>query len=116
MLNISKLSSIVCFGMLTATIVTACSDNDDSLTELGQLVPDEQSFGKATGNFTAEEWYPGGQLGTTEKASYSAITPAAQAAGMEDDLHPDMVGCTSDGEYAIMIGILKKKKKNEEDA
>ena len=87
MLNISKLSSIVCFGMLSATIVTACSDNDDSLTELGQLVPDEQSFGKATGNFTAEEWYPGGQLGTTEKASYSAITPAAQAAGMEDDFN-----------------------------
>ena len=87
MLNKSKLSSIVCFGMLSATIVTACSDNDDSLTELGQLVPDEQSFGKATGNFTAEEWYPGGQLGTTEKASYSAITPAAQAAGMEDDFN-----------------------------
>ena len=72
--------------MLSATGLTACSDNSE-LSDLGQLTPEEQTFGKATGNFTAEEWYPGGQLGTTEKASYSAITPAAQAAGMEDDFN-----------------------------
>ena len=33
-----------------------------------------------------EEWFPGGELGTTEKASYSAPTPAVeQIAGMESD-------------------------------
>ena len=71
---------LVCAGMLTA-----CSDSDDSTADLGPLTPAEDYFGQATGNFTAEEWYPGGELGTTEKASYSAITPAAQAAGMEED-------------------------------
>ena len=64
----------------------ACSDSDDSGTAgLGTLTPDAEGFGKANDVFTAEEWYPGGQLGTTEKASYSAITPAAEA--MEEDFN-----------------------------
>ena len=84
--KISKLTCVVCFGMLSAAGLTACSDNND-FADLGPLTPEEQAFGKATGNFTAEEWYPGGELGTTEKASYSAITPAAIAAGMEEDFN-----------------------------
>ena len=84
--KLSKLTCVVCFGMLSAAGLTACSDNND-FADLGPLTPEEQAFGKATGNFTAEEWYPGGELGTTEKASYSAITPAAIAAGMEDDFN-----------------------------
>ena len=84
--KISKLTCVVCFGMLSAAGLTACSDNNE-FADLGPLTPEEQPFGKATGNFTAEEWYPGGELGTTEKASYSAITPAAIAAGMEDDFN-----------------------------
>ena len=84
--KISKLTCVVCFGMLSAAGLTACSDNNE-FADLGPLTPEEQTFGKATGNFTAEEWYPGGELGTTEKASYSAITPAAIAAGMEDDFN-----------------------------
>ena len=64
----------------------ACSDSDDSGTAgLGTLTPDAEGFGKANDVFTAEEWYPGGQLGTTEKASYSAIAPAAEA--MEEDFN-----------------------------
>ena len=54
--------------MLSAAGLTACSDNND-FADLGPLTPEEQAFGKATGNFTAEEWYPGGELGTNEKAS-----------------------------------------------
>ena len=74
-------------GLIVAPAFTACSDSND-LTELGQLENEEQTFGKATGNFTAEEWFPGGELGTTEKASYSAPTPAVQnIAGMEEDFN-----------------------------
>lgn len=73
---------LACTGMLTA-----CSDSNDTTQDLGGLTPAENHFGKAVGNFTAEEWYPGGELGTTEKASYSAITPAAQQAGMEEDFN-----------------------------
>ena len=73
---------LACAGMLTA-----CSDSNDDATDLGNLTPTTNNFGKATGNFTAEEWYPGGELGTTEKASYSAITPAAEDAGMDADFN-----------------------------
>ena len=72
--------------MLAAPMLSACSDDNDNLSNLGPLTPEEQTFGKAVGNFTAEEWYPGGQLGTTEKASYSAPAPAVtNQAGMEED-------------------------------
>lgn len=72
--------------MLAAPMLSACSD-DETTENLGPLNPDKEVFGKATGNFTADEWYPGGQLGTTESASYSDITPAAQQAGMEEDFN-----------------------------
>ena len=86
MINISKLTRFTCIGMLSAIVLTACSDQDDDANGLGELTPEEQAFGKATGNFTAEEWYPGGALGTTEKASYSAPTPAVtNITGMEDE-------------------------------
>ena len=72
--------------MLSVSLLTACSDHDHDPNGFGSLTPDEQAFGKATGNFTAEEWYPGGVLGTTEKASYSAPTPAVtKITGMEED-------------------------------
>ena len=78
---------MVLAGLIVAPAFTACSDSND-LTELGQLETEEQTFGKATGNFTAEEWFPGGKLGTTEKASYSAPTPAVEnIAGMEEDFN-----------------------------
>ena len=83
----NKLSRLFFVSVLAASVLSACSDSDDSLANLGPLTPDEEVFGKATGNFTAEEWYPGGELGTTEKASYSAIAPAAVQAGMEEDFN-----------------------------
>ena len=67
-------------------LLTACHDDDD--IDLGPLVPETEAFGKANDVFSAEEWYPGGQLGTTEKASYSAATPAVvNIAGMEEDFN-----------------------------
>ena len=78
----------MCVGMLSAFVLTACSDSNDPVNDLGTLKPAEEQFGKAVGNFTAEEWYPGGQLGTTKKASYSAAAPAVgNVAGMEEDFN-----------------------------
>lgn len=74
-------------GLVAIPALTACSD-DDKLNDLGTLTPDEEVFGKANDVFTAEEWYPGGQLGTTEKASYSAAAPAVEnIPGMEEDFN-----------------------------
>ena len=83
----NRLSRISIVAMLAAPLLSACSDDDDNKVDLGQLDKAEEVFGKANEVFTASEWYPGGQLGTTEKASYSAITPAAIAAGMEEDFN-----------------------------
>ncbi len=72
---------------LTIPFATACSDDEDA-TDLGTLVPAEEVFGKANDVFSAEEWYPGGKLGTTEKASYSAPAPAMESVeGMEEDFN-----------------------------
>ncbi len=83
MMKVKNLSLIALLAMPLA--FTACSDSDDSGEGLGNLTPDEEGFGKANDVFTAEEWYPGGELGTTDKASYSAIAPAAAA--MEEDFN-----------------------------
>ena len=81
----NKLSQLLFGSMLAVTGLSACSDDSTESSNLGPLTPEEDVFGKATGNFTAEEWFPGGALGTTENASYSAITPAAEQAGMATD-------------------------------
>ncbi len=78
---------MICAAMLM--LATAChDDNDDTQNGLGTLTPSEDIFGKANDTFSAEEWYPGGVLGTTEKASYSAAAPAVEnIAGMEEDFN-----------------------------
>ena len=81
----NKLSRLSIVTMLAAFGLSACSD-DDNKTDLGELIPAEDVFGKGNDVFTADEWYPGGQLGTTGKASYSALTPAVEnVTGMEAD-------------------------------
>lgn len=73
---------------LAVISMAACTDDNNAVAGLGELTAEESAFGQANEVFTAEEWYPGGQLGTTEKASYSAAAPAVQhVAGMEADFN-----------------------------
>ena len=82
-----SIKKISCFALLTILMLVACQDNDD-IIDLGPLTPEDEVFGKANDVFSADEWYPGGQLGTTEKASYSAATPAVEMiSGMMDDFN-----------------------------
>ena len=84
-LNIQKLAALT---LMATPLLTACSDDDNSTVDLGPLTPAEEVFGKATGNITADEWYPGGLLGTTTEASYSDPAPAVEnIAGMEEDFN-----------------------------
>ena len=83
-LNYAKFSALVLVAGLT---FSSCSDDnteDYELPDLGQLGEDEDVFGKATGNFTADEWYPGGQAGTTTKRSYSTEVPQVEASSTMD--------------------------------
>ena len=64
------------FAMALAMTMVSCSDDDDKV-EIQET--DAAYVGKEVGNFSADEWYPGGQLGTTENtgsSSYSDQTPA----------------------------------------
>lgn len=64
------------FALALATTMASCSD-DDNKVEIQET--DAAYVGNPVGNFTADEWYPGGKLGTTENtgsSSYSDQTPA----------------------------------------
>ena len=85
-MKVKNISKLVVAGLLSMPMLTACHDDDN--VDLGSLTPESNAFGKANDTFTAEEWYPGGQLGTTEKASYSAAAPAVEnIVGMEEDFN-----------------------------
>lgn len=67
---------------LAATAITSCSDDDIVITET-----DADYVGKDVGVFTAAEWYPGGELGTTDNVSsncYEDETPAVTLQGFTD--------------------------------
>ena len=85
-MKVKNISKLVVAGLLSVPMLTACHDDDN--VDLGSLTPESNAFGKANDTFTAEEWYPGGQLGTTKKASYSAAAPAVEnIVGMEEDFN-----------------------------
>ena len=86
MKELQRFSKLALTAMLAMPLLTACHDDDEP--DLGPLVPETDVFGQANDVFSAEEWYPGGHLGTTEKASYSAAAPAVEnIAGMEEDFN-----------------------------
>lgn len=71
------LSGLLCLGM------ASCTDDDNSFSETTKT--DAEYIGKEVGNFLAEEWYPGGELGTTENVSagcYEDETPAVDQMGL----------------------------------
>ena len=88
-MKLNTLSRVFLLGLISLPLLTSCKDDEDSESNgLGGLTPAEETFGKANDVFSAEEWYPGGVLGTTEKASYSAAAPAVEnIAGMEEDFN-----------------------------
>ena len=55
MINVSNLFRATSIGMLSAVMLAACSDDNDSLSDLGGLVPEEQVFVKERGKFSSEE-------------------------------------------------------------
>ena len=68
-------------------VVASCSDNNDMPGEEGRQSSafEADYIGKAVGNFTAEEWYPGGQLGTTDNVTagcYEDEAPAVNQQGL----------------------------------
>ena len=77
---------ILAFAMI-GMVVASCSDNNDMPGEEGgqNSAFEADYIGKAVGNFSAEEWYPGGQLGTTDNVTagcYEDEAPAVSQQGL----------------------------------
>ncbi len=71
-----------------ALMLSSCSDSNKE--ELDIVETDASYIGKDVGNFTADEWYPAGRLGTTENVTigcYEDETPAVTEAGLSDSFN-----------------------------
>lgn len=80
--NNFNLCTFAVIGMMALPLLSACSD-DNTVADNDNLKPGDSNFGKDVGNFVASEWYPGGQLGTTELESYATATPAVENQGLD---------------------------------
>lgn len=70
--------------------LTMVSCNDDVPNDDGTIESDGKYVGQAMGNFDKSEWYPGGELGTTDNVTsgcYEDETPAVTAQGLLDDFN-----------------------------
>jgi len=76
----TKFHLCLLLGLCSLGFFSACSDDVSTNDgDIDKLAKKDSVFGKDTGNFTAAEWYAGGELGTTQKMSYSASTPVVDA-------------------------------------
>ena len=69
---------------LIASSFAACSDNDNNITT--NDTPEAALVGQAVGNFSADEWYPGGELGTTDNTGSNAFSDQAPVVDQNKDL------------------------------
>ena len=77
---------------LAYTLFASCSKDDE--VDIAYDKDDYKYVGQAIGNMSADEWYPGGRLGTTDNTSstcYQDQSPAIDAA--------DLVEAFLKGEY-----------------
>ena len=68
-------------------LAASCSDSNDPIADNGQSTTliEADYIGKAVGNFSADEWYPGGKLGTTDNVTagcYEDEAPAVNEQGL----------------------------------
>ncbi len=73
---------------MAAAALAACRDNGDGPSLKRE--PDAKYVGQAVGNFEASEWYPGGELGTTDNVTegcYEDETPSVLAQGLETEFN-----------------------------
>ena len=82
-MNIKGLRTALVLGL---TIAVGCTDGNGGIKEnVNTREPDAKYVGQAVGNFSASEWYPGGQLGTTDNVTagcYEDETPSVTNQGL----------------------------------
>ncbi len=75
-MNIKGFSALV----IGLTVAVGCTDGNSGIKEnVNTREPDAKYVGQAVGNFSVDEWYPGGELGTTTNVTagcYEDETPS----------------------------------------
>ncbi len=82
----SFMFSALAMGLVLS--MTSCSD--ETPVDDGTMESDGKYVGQAMGNFDQSEWYPGGELGTTDNiasGSYEDEAPAVTAQGLLDEFN-----------------------------
>ncbi len=79
-------------AMALSLSLFSCTDenSDPSGDDFKPMESDGKYVGEAVGNFSKEEWYPGGELGTTDNVAsgcYEDESPAVTAQGLIDDFN-----------------------------
>ena len=80
-----KLRKLCVFAFAGIVGMGLFSCSDDNNGGGGNSGTDADYVGEAVGNFSKEEWYPGGELGTTDNVSagcYEDETPATEQLGL----------------------------------
>lgn len=71
-------------GCMAILLLPSCTSDDNLMSTIDY---DAKYVGTDIGNFSADEWYPGGKLGTTENiyaGGYEMQTPAIDQQGLTD--------------------------------
>lgn len=79
MRNIFRTTNLLLVCASMALTAVSCSD-DDNVAEISTTDADDYKYvGKDVANFDASEWYPGGELGTTENTGASCYEDETEA-------------------------------------
>jgi len=82
-----KQKAIICTSLIGIAVAVVSCDGNSSLKEsVSNREPDAKYVGHAVGNFSASEWFPGGELGTTDNVTagcYEDETPSVTLQGLE---------------------------------
>lgn len=83
-----NITGLTLAALISAPLLMSCTNDDSTGCALGELIPADRNFGVGNDVFTADEWYSGGQLGTTPNSSYSSAAPAVtNTPGMEESFN-----------------------------
>ena len=76
----------ICTALIGLAVAVGCTDGNSGIKEsVNNREPDAKYVGQAVGNFSASEWYPGGELGTTTNVTagcYEDETPSVANQGL----------------------------------
>ena len=85
-MNIFKKTNLLMVSALLTASLVACGEDENGLDPYAtDITEDDYKYvGQAIGNFKAEEWYPGGELGTTENTTASCYEDETEAIANAD--------------------------------